>query len=225
MAKYQCWKMDNLNILDEHIITATPDAIKEEDILKFFEFTVRRYKDTGTQQEQIEVSASLQGQPSGTITTNLINMEKDMPKLRAYGIALGRQKYVELCQLISAHYYYFNPISTGAIDNVVTAPITNNIFDMFCQYIKDHDPEIKAVQVKTDELYNIPLKDFNAELGDSVFRAYNPTEIKKALLDLGYTVVNKGKFDYVVSVDGTKVKMVSFKKDKVDARIKNLEDG
>lgn len=219
MGKYQYWKMDNDEILEQHIITATPAAVKEEKILGFFEFTVRRMKDIGSQREQLEISAKVQGDPSGTIVTNLIDMENDMPKLRAYGVVLARAKYVELCHLLNDNYYYFDAVKTGKMDNVVTDEVTKVIFAMFCEYIEDN--AIPVTIIKNMSLYNIPLKDFNSELSNSQFRAFNFTDIKEALLNKGYTVANKGKFDYVVSVDGEKVKMVSFKKECVDIAIEN----
>ena len=225
MGKYKYWQIDSDEILDTHVITANSGAVKNnEDELPsvgIVKFTVRRYKDQNTHREQMEIAAEVDQNPSGTIVTNLIDMETDMPKLRAYGVVLTRPQYVELCHLLSEKYYFFKAISTGKVDNVVTPEIADEVLEMLCQYILDND--IHAITVKKAELYNIPLRAFNNELNDSKYKAYDLGEIKEGLFNRGYTVVNKGKFDYVVSVDGEKTKMVSLKKECVDPILDQLK--
>lgn len=171
MGKYKYWQLDKEEILDTHVIAANADAVANEKILSYFKFTVRRYKDQNTHREQLEIVAEVQDNPSGKIVTNLIDMEGDMPKFRAYGVVLARQQYVELCHLLNDKYYFWEPILTGKVDNVVTPEIADEVFEMLCQYILDN--EIQVATVKKIELYNIPLREFNNEVNDSKFKAYD----------------------------------------------------
>lgn len=220
MGKYKYWQIDNEDILDTHVITANTDAVAKDKILGLFKFTVRRFKDQNTMREMLEIAAEVNGDSFGSIRTNLNDVESDMPKFREYGVVLTRQQYVEFCHLLTDNYYFWNPIATGKVDNVVTPEIADEVFEMMCQYIADND--IKPVTVKKEELYNITLREFNSELNDSKFKPYDLREIKEALFNKGYTVVNKGKFDYVVSTDGNKTKMVSLKKECVDPVLERL---
>jgi len=218
MGKYKYWEMDNDDIKPTHIITATPEAIKEDKVSEFFKFTVSRYKENNTDLEYIKIVAEVQDEPAGKITTDLVELVNDIPKLRAYGVVLSRPKYVELSQLISKSYYYFEPIRTDKISDI------DDIFALFCHYIADN--KIAPVKIKNEELYNVELSDFNKELSDSQYRQYNTTDIKEALFNKGYTYANKGKFDYVVTVevDGEKKKkkMVSFRKECIDKKNKEM---
>jgi len=218
MGKYKYWEMDNTKEQDKHVITATQDAINKDAVLKKFRFTVSRYKDTGTKKEYIKIVAEVDKELSGEIDTDLIEMANDMPTLRAYGVVLDRAKYVELGQLIAQNYYSFKKVDTQKINNI------DDIFALFCQYIADNNTA--PVKIKNEELYNVELSTFNKELSDSQYRQYNTTDVKEALFNKGYTTVNKGKFDYVVTVEENgekkKKKMVSFKKKPVDDMIAKI---
>lgn len=225
MAKFVYWQFDNNKIVQIHKISALPDAVKADKLLGLFEFEVRRYKDTNSKKEQLEIIAFIQGDKYGEITTSLTNIESDIVRFKSYGVVLDRPKYVELCRLISDNYYYFEYIETGKIDNVVSDVVADEVFVLLCQYILENRIEPKTVSDRKSggmELYNIPLKDFISELSDSKFRSYNFTEIKEKLREKDYTHTNQSKFDYVVSENGQKVKMISIHKDKAEPVLEKL---
>lgn len=218
MAKY--WEIDNTALATNHIIKATQSAINEDKDLKRFEFNVKRNKDNSTGREQIEVTATVNNTSSSTIKGDILNLESELSKLGAYGVVLSRNKWTELYKIIKDNYYNFDPILTDKIDRVVTEEIAKEIFEMLCEYIEDNEIAKVEINDRTGskiEVYHIKITDFLKEIEDSEYREYNGTDIKKALQELGYTHTNKGKFDYVASIDGKKVKMLSLKKECVSA--------
>lgn len=218
MAKY--WEMDNTTLAIKHIIKATQSAIKEEPTLGLFQFDVKRNKDNSTGREQIEVTATVNNTSSSTIKGDILNLESELSKLGAYGVVLSRNKWTELYKLIKDNYYNFDPVLTDKIDRVVNEEIAKEIFDMLCEYIQDREIAPVEINDRTGskiEVYHIKITDFLNEIEDSEYREYNGTDVKKALQENGYTHTNKGKFDYVASIEGKKVKMLSLKKECVDA--------
>ncbi|MBU3101919.1 MULTISPECIES: hypothetical protein [Clostridium] len=213
MESTRLWQMDNEEIVKTHKIIATENAIKKEKLLGLFEFEVKRYKDKNSKREQLEISAKVQGEDYGKIKANLMNLESEIVAFRSHGVALGRTKFVELSKFIVDKYYYFKPEETESIDYEVTGDIADEVLEMLCRYIyNDDEIEVKVIEGRTIgelKLYHIPLKDFNKELKDSKFKNYNYTDIKEGLSKKHYTHSNKGKFDYVVSENGLKTKMVS----------------
>lgn len=220
MNKNQYWKIDSDVVMPVHEFTATERALKDAPTLDLFVFTVKRFKDINTHKEFLEISASVENAPSGTITTNLVKIGDDLLQLRAYGVVMPRQMFTELSRAISENYYKLEKTDideSANIKNAITKDIVDNVLVMFAEYFGAND--IAAVEVNGQELYNIPVKDFNEEIKDGAYKDYNPTDIKEALYTYGYTVVNKGRFDYVVSIDGKKIRVVSFKKDAIDSAL------
>lgn len=225
MAGYKYWQIDNDEIIKIHKIIARQEAIKNDKLLGLFEFEVKRYKDKNSKKEQLEISAKVHGEDYGKIKADLTKLESELVRFKSYGVVLDRNKYVELCKLITDKYYYFEPDETDSIDYEVTDDIADEVLEMLCDYIHDNKLEVKEVKDRTKgilELYHIPLKDFNSELSDSKFRNYNFTGIKEKLREKEYTHSNKGKFDYVVSENGEKIKMVSVHKDIVEPILEEL---
>lgn len=225
MGQYKYWQMDNDNIVKMHKITARQEAIKNDKLLGFFEFEVKRYKDKNSKREQLEISAKVQGEDYGKIKADLTKLESELVRFKSYGVVLDRLKYVELCKLITDKYYYFEITEKDSIDYQVTDADAYEVLQMLCHYIHDNKIEAKEVKDRTNgtlELYHIPLEKFSSELIDSRFRNYNFTEIKEKLREKEYTHSNKGKFDYVVSENGQKVKMISIHKVIAEPILKEL---
>ena len=218
MAKY--WEIDNEEIKISHMIVADESEIKDDSNMKLFKFNVSRHKDSSTGREQIEVTAMVGDSSSSTIKGDILNLESELSKLGAYGVVLSRNKWTELYKLIKDNYYKFDPILTAKIDHVITKEIAENIFEMLCDYLQANEVGSVEITDRTStkiEVYHIKLTEFLKEIEDSEYREYNSTEIKKALQEFGFTHTNKGKFDYVASIDGKKIKMLSLKKECVDA--------
>lgn len=216
MAKY--WKIDNEDLKSNHIIKATQSAIAEDGDLKRFEFNVKRYKDNSTGREEIEIIAKVDSISVKPRKSDILSLEAELSKLGAYGVVLSRNKWTELYKLIKDNYYNFEPIMTDKIDKVVTEKITKEIFEMLCEYIQDNGIKPVKINERTaskQEVYHIKITDFLKEIEDSIYKEYNGTDIKEALYKYKYTHTNKGKFDYVASVEGKKVKMLSLKKEHV----------
>lgn len=214
MNKNTYWVFNKEEIAKEHIITARNDLDKKDGLLTLFKFIVKRYKDKNTKREQIEISAMVQDEHYGTISTDLINMETDIVKFRSYGVILDRLKCIELCKLIMDNYYYFEPIETENVDYYLTEEKVSKIMKMFCQYIIEND--IRSVVNKSGiELYHVNVNEFKNELMESQYRKYGCTNVKEKLREVGFTHCNEGRNDYVAVINGRRTKVVSFYAQKV----------
>ena len=217
MKANQYWEIDNVNVAKVHSFSATSGAIKDEPNLELFFFDVKRYKNKDTQKEMLEISATVSGDASGTIMTDLVKIEEDLLKFRAYGIVMPRRMFTELSRAISENYYKLEKIDfdeSVIVEDIISKEVLDEILAMFAAYFGES--EIDSVVISGQDLYCISVKDFNEVVKDSDYKRFNPSDIKEALRDNGSTVVNKGRFDYVVSDNGKKVRKVCFKKDVIE---------
>ena len=209
MSKNKFWAIDSSALAEVHTYKATETAVKEDTTLKLFSFNVRRLKDVHSQKEFIEISAFVDGDASGKITTNMLKMDSDLLQLQAYGIVMPRRMFTELRMAISENYYNLEKVEideSASIEDTIDEEIVDGVLVMLAEYFKAN--ETSPRMIGGQELYCISVKDFNEELKDSAYNKYSTTALKERFCDLNYTIANKGRYDYVVSIDNKKMKMV-----------------
>lgn len=127
-------------------------------------FDVQRQKDTLSKLETLSITPYYSGDPYVTITTNLIDLDKDIKALRAYGIALDRLEMNDLKQIIDdSDYAKYNSrhIKTFMRDNKAISVCNAGQFDYV---VKNEDEStFKCIALKSEDMQSY-IEDFRKEL-------------------------------------------------------------
>lgn len=132
----------------------------------------------------------------GNVICNIMDIEKDLIKLREFGTGFLHKEILEIRHEIEKNYRKIETVDDDSIKVLDLDKDIQNILEMFCEYIVEND--IVPDNIKGDNLYNIPVADFKEHLKDSDYRDYDYTEVKEKLRDLNYTKCNKGRSDNTV---------------------------
>ena len=243
MAKYKYWQIDNEQPADAHIIyeqkpkdseetQKDSEAVQEDSeetqedsedaainakiaLLTGFAFKVKRYKDSKIKKEIITITAYINGQELGRIITNLVNIDRDIPSLKEYGVMLDRVKLVELSRLIQNNYYNFNCNDANKLEPEIPSEDMDIVLGLVCTYIKEND--ISPYTISDTQYYLIPVVDFNSIISESVYSAYSKRLIRAEFHKKYNTKVTTGRLDYVAKIDKKPVKCICIEPKYIDS--------
>ncbi|MPM20319.1 hypothetical protein SDC9_66748 [bioreactor metagenome] len=178
-------------------------------------FELKRLKSTAGYERLSVIVKESKGDRLGQDTINPTSIMEGLLGLKQYGVVLSRKVYADISKRIEENYLTI-PSITKDLPSELTDAKLEEIFSMFCEYIKDSGAE--PATIKGSSVYNIPVPEFTDYLKDSDYRDIDSTKIRNGLRDKKYTHCNPGRNDNtVVDADAKKaVKVISFKADMVD---------
>lgn len=167
---------------------------------------IRLRDSAGRERLKVEIYENNSDTPYATTYISNSTIERDIIKLCEYGAFLNRKDVMQIVKTIRQDY---NKMAVAVDEEAKTLGADlPNIVRFICGYIFQQG--IKAVRIKTDELYNIPVGDFSNLIENSPFSCYPLKNIKQALNDMGYTACSSGRADNTIKVSGKAIKVVSF---------------
>ncbi|WP_312694958.1 hypothetical protein [Caproiciproducens sp.] len=188
-----------------------------------FNFQLLREKSKETNAEHINVTAEQDGALYGSVIIRLSSMLEDFIKIKDFGVLIPRSKYNDICKVIEANYYALQQNLVSSFGEELSKSIIDDIFDMFCIYIAEQEIVPQANTRDKHEYYNVPVEKFADNLKDSIFEQFDITDIKKKLLEVGYTHYNKGSLaNNVIGADKKPHKVISFDAKKVQSKEADL---
>jgi hypothetical protein len=145
------------------------------------------------------------------VTCKFYDLQKELLRLRDYGVVISRLASSRLKKQIEDSYYditmkYQDDETDGDIDEDLPG-----ILDIICEYIIGNDIESKTIN--GIELYNIPAVEFTALLNSSKYKHYRGADVRAKLRDTGCTVYAKDRTDNTVAINGDRVKVISIRAD------------
>jgi len=149
----------------------------------------------------------------------LTKLRDSLAELKRYGVVLARSTYNDIANCIENNYLELTANEIDFMDTELTSAIIEDIFAMYCAYIKEENLPSVKVDGLGKELYPIPVELFDSYLAESDFSRFKSTDIRKAFRGL-YTHTNAGRYDYYSAPCGEKTnkfKSIAFWKDKVDS--------
>jgi len=168
-------------------------------------FALTRCKDVVTHEEFLTVQSLYNGADNGSIQTSLDDLDKDLGKLKKYGVALSNLQLGYLKTEIDKVYLQLDVVPVNTQTPSFSAAELAEVVETIRVYLKDGDfsPE--------DGKYYMPVKDFEELFDDS---EVSPLTIRKVLLEKGYIEGSNGRTSVLNKLDKKPVRMVAFKEDK-----------
>lgn len=203
--------MDMINTIDVLIsedgsITIENKMDLQEAIFATRIVFIRLRENSGRERLKVEIYEHNAVDPYATTYIGNSTLERDIVKLCEYGAFLSRKSVMEVVKQIKADYNKM-AVMTDSETQTIEADLLN-IVRYICGYIFQQG--IKAVRIKSDELYNIPVGDFSDLIENSPFCCYSLKSIKQRLNDMGYIACSSGRTDNTIKVNGKAIKVVSF---------------
>lgn len=191
------WEMDSQSPADSHEIQKKDSPIH---------LTISRMKDRIDQKEKLIVAAEYcsdsQNTPLGEIKIDPAEIESGLAGFKEYGVMLSRPDCIEIAKVIRENYYSFSPLPCYdgcTIDQAWLQDILSFLNDI----ITDSDITEVSVsprnQPNSYEVYPIPVTTFNEAIENSQY-SFTPKALKEYLFQEGFTVTNKGQYDYVMPI-------------------------
>jgi len=186
-----------------------------------------RLKSPDTYREQLRIYIFIDDEPGGSIICRISELEKDLMQLREYGTGLLRHEIVKIRSTIEHDY---RKIPCLKLDEMESMDDTlKDIYDMFCVYIRDRKDEMEKSGLTEEKYYNIPVNEFNEQMQDCKYINYDSRTVRQRFEQLGLTKGNRGRTDRNLRIktgdqSGKIIKVISFVKEKVDERLKQLHD-
>jgi hypothetical protein len=148
--------------------------------------------------EQLNIDARCQT-AGGNITVSVMELSREILRLMSVGAVFDRSTYTALASTIVKHYHQFPieevdklPGSTGIDDNDVYDVVSL----IFADYFREENIQPKCFANTDEEYYLLPVREFAELLLYCPHKYLDVTELKKRLLEPGYTKANKGRTDY-----------------------------
>lgn len=163
-----------------------------------FSFQLTRYKDTVTHEETLVIKSFLGDKENGEVMSSIDKLDKDIVKLKQYGVALSPIQMADLKREIENHYLDI-AITTKAF------PIDEAV-EIIKEYI--------GGQEKPD--FHVPVTIFNELFEeDELFEQYTITQIRRHLVFEGYIEKGKdGRTSKLVRIGDKPVRVVQLNKKK-----------
>ena len=155
-------------------------------------FALTRCKDVVTHEVFMSVQSLFDGADNGSIQTSLDDLDKDLGKLKRFGVALSNLQFGYLKTEIDKVYLQLNVIpfqtqTTGFSDDEL-----NEVIETICAYLKD------AEFAPEDGKYYMPVREFEELFADSDL---SPGAIRKVLLERGYIEGSNGRTSTLKKLD------------------------
>lgn len=168
-------------------------------------FALTRCKDVMTHEEFLTVQSLYNGADNGSIQTSLDDLDKDLGKLKKYGVALSNLQFGYLKTEIDKVYLELDVVPVNTQTPSFSAAELAEVVETIRVYLKDGEfsPE--------DGKYYMPVKEFEELFDDSNI---SPVAIRKVLLEHGYIEGSNGRTSVLKKLDKKPVRMVAFKEDK-----------
>ena len=196
-----------------------------------------RLQSPTTYKEQIRIDIYIEGKQRGKIVCSVLELEKDLQRLREYGTGLLRHDIIKIRTEIDKNYSSIDHISLEALESMEDE--VKGIYDMVCSYISENMEIMEHNGFIEPTYYNIPVADFNRLIQGSIFSDCDLTMVRTRFVQLGFTKGNRGRTDKNVRIKIEKgkqsdqnntneqiiekiIKVISFERKKVDDRTKEL---
>lgn len=185
-----------------------------------YQFELVRLQDEDTNEETLVISCfektdkKEKRKPHGKIRTNLFDLQSDIKEFLRYGVALQDVEFFAIASLIRKEYMQ---IETKPITHELEEKqdeLIETILDFLCQYITQNKIEPK------NDLYYIPVMDFNNLLEQADIRKYQFNSIRKLLAEKEY--IKRGQDALSVtfrSNDKRVYRALAFDAKKIDERL------
>lgn len=185
-----------------------------------YQFELVRLQDEDTNEETLMISCfektdkEEKRKPHGKIRTNLFDLQSDIKEFLRYGVALQDVEFFAIASLIRKEYMQ---IETKPITHELEEKqdeLIETILDFLCQYITQNKIEPK------NDLYYIPVMDFNNLLEQADIRKYQFNSIRKLLAEKEY--IKRGQDALSVtfrSNDKRVYRALAFDAKKIDERL------
>ena len=197
-------KLEWLFVAEDQTFSVDPNC---EDYGKYgmLSFALTRCKDVVTHEEFLTVQSLYNGADNGSIQTSLENLDKDLGKLKKYGVALSNLQLGYLKTEIDKVYLQLDVVPVNTQTPSFSAAELAEVVETIRVYLKDGEfaPE--------DGKYYMPVKEFEELFDDS---SISPVAIRKVLLEHGYIEGSNGRTSVLKKLDKKPVRMVAFKEDK-----------
>lgn len=155
------------------IIHSSSSKDTEYELSKQYKFTVTRYKNSYTNEEFLKIYVTHNSEKCAEITTNLVDLSRDIFNLRKYGVVLLRKSFNEICREIEKNYLTLVP-------NIIQQDLTKTTCDIYKYYAF----EIKQSNIElVNGLYNIPVTEFKKYINE-YYGQYKYADIRKKLSEL-----------------------------------------
>lgn len=154
---------------------------------------IERFKDIYSRKENVCVVLLGDGIEDGKIITTTSKIGEDIYRLEDYGMYLTPPYLDELAKAVKENYFDIEVQEREFVENEVSKIAIEAFVRMCREEIKDSNENFAD---KTNQYYNIPVKEFKRWYDNSSFRRFSLTSLKEALIIYEYARSNKGRNDY-----------------------------
>ncbi|GHU93148.1 hypothetical protein FACS1894208_02050 [Clostridia bacterium] len=183
-------------------------AIKKLSVLRL------RDRDTGRERLSFELYDRAEDTRAyATVYCSPLDLQRDLTKLREYGIVIPRKEVMRLAQFIETDYYKIECVpdeDARTLDSDMP-----DILRHICGFIKAK--KLDSRLINDHELYNIPVNDFRVLFKSCEFSRHSQRDIRRKLHEKGYTTVSRGRYDNTIKGDNdAPIKVISLFADDPD---------
>lgn len=178
-----------------------------EDYSKYgmLSFALTRCKDVVSHEEFLTVQSLYNGADNGSIQTSLDDLDKDLGKLKKYGVALSNLQLGYLKTEIDKVYLELDVIPVNSQKSYLSEDEFSGVVETIRASLREGD------YPADNGKYYMPVKDFEDLFDDS---EVSPLTIRKVLLEKGYIEGSNGRTAILKKLDKKPVRVVAFKEDK-----------
>ena len=197
-------KLEWLFVAEDQTFSVDPNC---EDYGKYgmLSFALTRCKDVVTHEEFLTVQSLYNGADNGSIQTSLENLDKDLGKLKKYGVALSNLQLGYLKTEIDKVYLQLDVVPVNAQKTYLSDDELSGVVETIRASLKEGGYSADSGK------YYMPVKDFEELFDDS---EVSPLTIRKVLLEKGYIEGSNGRTAILKKLDKKPVRVVAFYEDK-----------
>jgi hypothetical protein len=206
------------------IITDNPATITGVgDCYKWLSISRVRDRVTGAERLLVKLYDRYEDtEPYTTAFCSMLDLHRDLHKLRAFGFVAGRKDELRMVRTIERCYYEMECVIDEAARTLEKD--LPELLKYVCGYLRDH--AIEARTIGDHELYIIPVTDFRALINESEYSRYGYTNIRRKLRGLEYTHCSPDRYDYVVKDgNGETIKVIALYADELSDNMQELNEG
>lgn len=176
-----------------------------------FEFRLEVYKDNETHVESMKITNKKDGVENGSITTSIVNLEKDIKNFKMFGVVIGDTYFRRLANEIEKHYLDIRVSSISFSKN-------DHRFDDLIRQVQDYFEGLDAY-IDKDSCY-IPVNDFNGLADDCEYCDYEMRTLREQLVQEGYIHKKKDRYTMLKRIKKDKPeRVIVFDREKLDVKL------
>lgn len=201
------WKFDPNNSTMSVDTTTSVNAQLEAR----FEFKLEVYKDAQTHVESMKITNYKDGNENGSITTSVVDLEKDIKNFKKFGVVIGDTYFRDLAKEIVNNYLDIQVGTVSFAQNDLRLGDLIKQVEEFLAGAKDYI---------TDTWCFVPVNEFNGLASDCGYCDYEMRTLREQLAQNGFIYAEGGRYTKIKRIkNGRPERMVAFHTEKLDVKV------